>query len=261
MTELDVDDAGVGSPIVVLHGFTGSTVAMSGLTSRLSSTHRVLAVDLVGHGRSPVPTDPARYTVDAMADDVAAALQRRALGSAHLVGYSMGGRVALTLACNRPELVRSLVLIGATPGLRDPDERAERRVADAALADRIERDGLAEFVDEWMANPLFASQERLGPEALAAARDQRLDNDPLGLAASLRGGGTGAMTPLHDRLPDLRVPTTLVVGALDPKFREIAAAMDEALPHSCVVTVTDAGHAAHLEQPDAVVDAIRDRCR
>lgn len=258
MTDLHVEIEGSGEPVVVLHGFTGSAVAMGGLVDRLAVDHRVLAVDLVGHGRSPVPTHPAAYTVDAMAADVAAVIDRHTAGSAHLVGYSMGGRVALTLACCDPARVRTLALIGATPGIADAADRAARRAADDALAASIERDGLEAFVDTWMANPLFASQDRLGVKVLAAARAQRLTADPRGLAASLRAGGTGAMTPLHDRLAGCAVPTCIIVGELDPKFRAIAEAMHDLLPVSTIVTVADAGHAAHLERPDRVVGAIRE---
>lgn len=257
MTELHVEVAGEGPPVVLVHGFTGAISTMAGVAERLVDDHRVISLDLVGHGRSPVPADPGAYTVDAMAADVAAVIDDHAAGSAHVVGYSMGGRVALTLACASPARVRTLTLIGATPGLAHAEDRAERRAADEALAAGIERDGLATFVDRWMANPLFASQSSLGPDVLAAARAQRMANDPAGLAASLRGGGTGSMTPLHSALVDCAVPVALVVGELDPKFRAIAESMHESLPASSVVVVPGAGHAAHLEAPDVVGRAIR----
>ena len=251
MTRLHVAVVGEGPTVVVLHGFTGSGTAMAPLTERLARSRRVVAVDLVGHGRSPIPDDPAAYTVDAMAVDVAEVIGD---APAPVVGYSMGGRVALTLACRRPSVVTSLVLIGATPGIAEPAARAERRTSDEALAASIETDGLEAFVDRWMANPLFVSQDALGEAFLAEARAQRLAADPRGLARSLRGGGTGAMTPLHDRLPTCTVPTVLVVGELDAKFRAIAASM--ALPDARVEVVAGVGHAAHLEAPDRVADIV-----
>ncbi len=261
MTTLHVEVEGDGEPVVLLHGFTGAISTMAGLADRLVAHHRVISLDLVGHGGSPVPDDPVAYTVDAMAADVASVIDDHADGSAHVVGYSMGGRVALTLACAMPVRVRTLALIGATPGIAASAERSARRTADEALAVGIERDGLAAFVDRWMANPLFASQSSLGLDFLAAARAQRMANDPAGLAASLRGGGTGSMTPLHSALAGCTVPVALIVGELDPKFRAMADSMHELLPVSSVVVVPGAGHAAHLEQPDVVGHSIRELTR
>ena len=156
--------------VVVLHGFTGDASTMAGLAAHLAADAE--CVDLAGHGSHPAdPAEPERFTVHAMADAV---LERRDT-PVDLVGYSMGGRVALTAACRHPERIRSLTLIGASAGLADPDERAERAAADDALAELIESD-LAAFVDRWMANPLFATQARLGEPFLAEARAQRLRN-------------------------------------------------------------------------------------
>ena len=134
-------------------------------------------------------------------------------------------------------------------GLADPAERAARRAADEALAQRIEAIGVEAFACEWGAQPLFAGQ----PERVAAAAHaDRLRNTPEGLAAALRGLGTGAMQPLWDRLPELALPVTLVVGERDEKFRAIAERMAARLPAARVVVVDGAGHAAHLEAPQAL---------
>ena len=151
--------------------------------------------------------------------------------------------------------MRSLSLIGASAGLVDADERAARARSDDALSELI-RDDLEAFVDRWMANPLFATQSRLGPEFLAAARAQRLGNDPVALARSLRSNSTGRMRPLHAELGRCTMPTALIAGADDPKFVGIAHDLAARLPDAAVHIIDDAGHAAHLEQPDAVVAAI-----
>jgi 2-succinyl-6-hydroxy-2,4-cyclohexadiene-1-carboxylate synthase len=166
-------------------------------------------------------------------------------------GYSMGGRVALSVAAAAPARVRSLALVGASPGLAAAADRAARVAADEALAARLLEQGIERFVDEWMALPLFASQSRLGAAALASARAQRLRCRPEGLAGSLRGMGTGAMPPLHAALCAIGVPTLWVVGEEDAKFREIAAAAAGAMSRAEVAVVREAGHAAHLEQPVA----------
>lgn len=254
--ELYVERRGVGSPLMLLHGFTGDTTTMSGLTTRLADHAEVFVADLIGHGRSSVSVDEAHYSIEAMVSHVAALAERLADGSFHLVGYSMGGRVALAFACRHRELLRSLTLIGASAGLVSETDRAKRREADYRLAESIEREGLVVFVDKWMTNPLFASQAQLGDEFLAESRAQRLANSPTGLMHSLRAAGTGAMAPLHGGLGDCNVPTTFVVGAKDAKFTAIAFELAALMPSADIALIEDAGHAAHLEQPDAVAEVI-----
>ena len=255
--DLHVERRGNGPRVVLLHGFTGDGSTMHGLAERLETDAEVLIPDLVGHGRSSVPGDERDYSVDAMAEHIAAVGEGCASGPFHLVGYSMGGRVALTLACRRPQLLRSLTVIGASAGLSTEAERAERRESDLRLAESIEQDGLEAFVDRWMANPLFATQARLGEGFLAASRAQRLRNSAAGLTKSLRAAGTGVMTPLHAGLDSCGVPTVFVVGAQDPKFTWIAVDLAARMPNAEIAVIDDAGHAAHLEQPDAVAAVIR----
>lgn len=251
---LAVDVWGSGPPVLVLHGFTGSAAAMAPLTARLEG-FTVIAPDLVGHGRSESPSDPDRYTVPAMAEQVLAAAATLGHPRVHLVGYSMGGRTALAAACAAPDRVRSLTVIGATAGIADSEQRRRRAEADRARAEVIEAD-LAAFVDQWMSAPLLAGQARLGPEHLRAARAQRLACDPVGLALSLRLGGTGAMEPLHDRLGRCRTPAHIIAGADDAKFCVLADELAALLPRASVTRIPGAGHAAHLEQPEATAAAV-----
>lgn len=238
-------------PVVLLHGFTGSAQTIAPLRGRLGD-RRVLAPDLVGHGSSSSPADPRHYSMEACVAQVLAALDTLEVDRCDLVGYSMGARVGLSLTAARPERVRNLALIGGSPGLADESARTSRRAADEELADLIEADGVAAFVDRWMQLPLFASQSRLGEEALVAARAQRLRNDPTGLANSLRGMGTGAMPPLFESLGGIENPTWWIHGTEDHKFAAIADAAAEAMPSSRVAPIAAAGHAAHLENPAAV---------
>jgi 2-succinyl-6-hydroxy-2,4-cyclohexadiene-1-carboxylate synthase len=250
-------DEGSGEPVLVLHGFTGRSESMEGVAAGLREDFRVLRLDLVGHGESDAPEDPAAYGMERCVEQVEACLDALALPRVHVLGYSMGGRTALALAARRPGRVRSLVMVGASAGIAAPEARTERVRADEALALDIEREGLAAFVERWMALPLFASQARLGPAFLAAAREERLRNDPRGLARSLRGMGGGAQPPLHDALPGLDLPVLLAVGALDEKFRGIADALAARLPRARIATIEEAGHACHLEQPERFLEAAR----
>ena len=209
-------------------------------------------LDLPGHGGFAGESDPEDFTLDATLSGIAAA--RRGLGP--IVGYSMGGRIALHLAARSPETVTHLVLESASPGLATPGERAERRAADEALARRIVSGGVSAFVDEWEALALFASQQELPAAAWEALRHRRLSNDARSLAESLRGIGTGALPSLWDRLPYIAVPTLIVVGELDEKFRAIGEEMVKALPRADLSVVAGAGHAVHVERPRAWCEAV-----
>ena len=216
---------------------------------------RLIVPDLVGHGRSEAPDDPSCYRVEAMADQVTALADTLGCSTFHLVGYSMGGRVALAVGCTHPRRLRSLALIGATAGIADSRKRRQRADADKAMSERITAN-FAAFVDEWMALPLFAGQAALGPEHRQAARAQRLESDPSGLAMSLRYGGTGAMQPLHRRLKNCDMPTLLISGSADTKFCAIADRLGANLPDAEVAHIAQAGHAAHVERPDDTAAAV-----
>lgn len=254
---LALEERGAGPPLVVLHGFTGSGRAMTGVARALAADFRTLAVDLIGHGHSDRPRELAPYRMAAAVDQLRGLLEQRGVERARWLGYSMGGRVALAFAVAHPERVERLLLVGASAGIADPTAREERVRADEQLAERIERVGVEAFVDDWMALPLFASQSRLGPAALAEARSQRLDNDSHALAHSLRGMGSGAQEPLHERLPQLWSPVCLAVGDEDTKFDAIARELADRLPNATVERIPNAGHAAHLENPDGFGAAAR----
>jgi len=243
--------AGSGAPVLLLHGFTGTGRSWDPLARRLRvAGYRTVAPDLLGHGRSDAPADPARHDVARQAADLAAILATLDAVPAVVVGYSLGGRVALRLALDRPRAVRSLVLIGAGAGTADDRTRARRRAEEAALAEAIEREGIVAFVDRWEALPLFATEAALPTRVRAARRDERLSQRPEGLAASLRGAGQGAQQPLHSRLATLRVPTLLVVGERDTAARSRAEAIVIAAPRGLVRVAVElgAGHAVQLER-------------
>jgi naphthoate synthase len=248
---LYVEVGGDGPPALLLHGFTGSVRTLDAVARGLRAAgHRTIAVDALGHGRSDAPDGVAAYTLERAVDDLARVLDAVGAPRAALLGYSLGGRTALGFAAAHGERVTALVLVGASPGIADPETRATRRRDDEALAATILRDGVPAFVARWMAQPLFVSQARLGPAALAEAREQRLANRAHGLALSLRGLGTGAQPPLHEALGRLELPMLLVVGEEDAKFRAIAAEMAALAPRARIAVVARAGHAAHLESPE-----------
>jgi 2-succinyl-6-hydroxy-2,4-cyclohexadiene-1-carboxylate synthase len=249
VAEMGQRESGQREAVLLLHGFTGCHANWHAPMAALSARHRVIAVDLLGHGRTDAPGDPARYAMEHAAADLMAVMTALAEPRFHLLGYSMGGRLALFTALTYGERVRSLVLESASPGLAGADERAARARADEALAASIERDGIAAFVTRWEALPLFASQAHLPDATRARLRAQRLANRPIGLANSLRGMGTGVQPSLWPQLPQVHTPVLLVTGAEDGKFCAIGRQMAEQMPQAQHATIDDAGHTVHLEQP------------
>jgi 2-succinyl-6-hydroxy-2,4-cyclohexadiene-1-carboxylate synthase len=222
--------------VILVHGFTQTLASWGPVAERLAGRFEVVRVDLPGHGGSGGVR---------VGFEEAAGLVGETGGVGAYVGYSLGGRLCLRLALDRPDLVPALVLIGASPGIGDPGGRAERRQADEVLARRVERDGVAAFVDHWLAGPLFGTLP-----ARAAGREERLANTAEGLAYALRRLGTGTQEPLWDRLDELGRPVLLVTGERDHKFAGIAREMAAAIgPAARVELVPGAGHAVHLERP------------
>lgn len=234
--------------VVLLHGFAGTRHSWDLVAARLHpERYRPLALDLRGHGDA---RDARPITFDAVVGDVAAAAPERFV----LCGYSLGGRVALHAALAHPERVSRLVLVASTAGIDDAELRAERRAADERLAAEAERDGIEAFADRWMRQPLFAGTP---PAAAAHWRADIMRNDPAALAAVLRGIGSGVMTPLWDRLGELRaIPVTIMAGERDGRYAAIARRLAGALGDARVLLVPGAGHGLPREAPQAVAAAI-----
>ena len=216
----------------------------------------MIAVDLPGHGRSLISTDPARIGFSAVVELLTRTLDAHAIPVADWIGYSMGGRIALGAAILRSDRVRRLVLEGASPGLETERERARRRTEDDALADRIEELGIDWFVDHWMELPLFASQRTLDANIRAEARLHRLRNDPQHLAAALRALGAGSQPSLWSDLSELRQALLLLTGEVDVKYCRLADHLADSIPTAKHVCVPGVGHAVHVEAPDAWLEAV-----
>lgn len=235
---------------VLVHGFTGSSESWGeGIVDGLTAAgHPPSLLDLPGHGRD-ARQGGARgvaATLDGALGVIGGAVGE---GRADVVGYSMGGRLALHFAVEHAERVRRLVLESASPGLATEAERSARRATDEELATFLLARGVEAFVDRWEAQPLFASQSSIDARARARQRRLRLRNEPSALAAALRGLGTGALPSLWERLGEVVAPTLLLVGELDGKFVEIAERMATRIPDARVVVVPGAGHTVHSERP------------
>lgn len=232
--------------LVLLHGFTNTGASWDEVVAGLPERYRPLAPDIRGHGAASAVRP---VSLAAVTSDIAeVATQPFELG-----GYSMGGRIALHVALALPERVRRVVLIGASPGIAVPAARRERREADERLAAQVEEMTIEAFAERWAQTAVLADQP---PAVQAGVHADRLRNTPAGLAAALRGLGTGALPSLWGRLGQLTMPVDLVVGERDTKFRTIAEEMAGGLPRASLHVVSDSGHAVHLEAPDAVAEVI-----
>ena len=243
------EERGQGLPLVLLHGFTGDSRDWAEFAARVPIRSPWLAIDLLGHGKTDLPEAQERYHMQEQVADMEGVFQLIDLRRFFLLGYSLGGRVALSYAVARPERVEGLILESASPGLAAFSEREARRRNDALLAERILKLGAPAFIEEWEAIPLFASQKSLSLEARNRQREIRQSQAAIGLANSLYGMGTGSQPSLWGELDRLRVPILLITGELDDKFTRIAAAMQTRFQVAKHVLVNGAGHNVHLEAP------------
>ena len=236
----------MAAEIVLLHGFTHTGASWDAVIAELPERYKALAPDIRGHGAAAA----LPVNLRAVIDDIAELSADRCT----LVGYSMGGRLALHAALALQSRLHRLVLIGASPGIEDPEERKRRRESDERLAQEIEQETIEDFARRWASTTTVLAGQPA--RVLERAHADRLRNTPTGLASALRALGTGALPSLWPRLPELQIPVTLVVGERDQKFGAIAGQMARQLPHADLVVVPAAGHAVHLEAPQAVAKLI-----
>ena len=246
--EIAYETGGEGSELVTfLHGFTQRGRSWNEVIDLLGRGRRWLVVDLRGHGETR-EAEGAPVTMSACAQDLLAVWDELGVPRSHVVGYSMGARLALHVAVNAAERVRGLAAVAPHAGLRAAAERAQRRAHDDDLADRIESNGIEWFADYWSALPIFSGLARRGPEYVEAIRRGRLLNRPEGLAASLRGMGLGAMDELWSGLPKVVAPALMVAGERDNRAA-VTAELAEATPGAELALFEDTGHCVHMERP------------
>lgn len=233
--------------VVALHGFTLHGGMFADFAEELGVG--VAAPDLPGHGRTEVDPVTTAAATTAIAEMLAG--MPRPL----LLGYSQGARIALQVALSHPDLLTALVLVSGSPGLSDR-ARKLRRVADEGLAARIERIGVTRFIDEWLANPMTAT-DAVAEAKRQADRRLRQENSATGLAAALRGMGQASVPDATELIGSLQMPAAFIAGRRDPKYTELATTMAAARRQRPVL-VSGAGHNVILEAPRAVATAVAD---
>lgn len=244
--------------LVLLHGFTGTMNTWEKVIEYLPDTIKIVAIDLIGHGKTEAPMDESRYTMIEQVKDLEEIFNQLDLQYFTLLGYSMGGRVALSYAARFPKRIKQLILESSSPGLETEEEQIARRRADEKLADEIEEKGIEWFVDKWENLPLFATQKKLPESIQKAIREERLSQSIIGLANSLRGLGTGAQQSVWRKLIRLSFPVVLITGELDQKFCDIAEKMLEFLQNGKHINVANVGHSIHVENPEQFATIIKE---
>lgn len=244
---------GQGESIILLHGFTGTKETWKPFIQKWQSAYQVITIDLPGHGKTKTTTPK---TIEMFVDDLQTILKQLHITAAHIVGYSMGGRVALAYTLTYPKTVLSLTLESASPGLLNHEERSKRRQSDYELTKRIAKEGIKSFVDFWENIPLFTTQKQLPIHTQEKVRLERLNQSEKGLIQSLLYMGTGQQTPLWKDLQKVETPVLLIVGKQDEKFVRINEKMAKLLPKGVLKIIDQAGHTVHLEQPEEFFNEI-----
>ncbi len=241
--------------LVLLHGFTGTKQTWIPHIKKWEKHYRLIAIDLPGHGKTKTQSSISMVEFSRHLDEL---LKKEVCESVHLLGYSMGGRAALSFAMKYDYAVKTLIIESASPGLKTEKERRARRNNDENLANKLLASGIGRFVTEWERIPLFASQKLLPHSVQQNIRQVRLSQHPKGLSNSLKYMGTGAQPSWWPLLNQLHVKTLLIVGEWDEKYVQINEEMAEKLSHSQLVIVKEAGHTVHLEQTEKFVKIVLD---
>ncbi len=236
---------------VLLHGYTQNSLCWGNFADALRQHFDILLVDLPGHGKTSAAYDEASLdeTAQLVNETVAPYVKKQ---SCLLVGYSMGGRVALHTLLDDASYWRAAVVIGTHPGIRDVSQRQQRQKQDTATAEKLVSQGLDAFLDDWFALDLFANLD-VKMQAKSARMTNRID----GLVACLRYRGTGVQEPLWQRLKEVEVPLFALAGGCDAKYVALAQELADIMPNGQQITIAAAGHSAHLEQPDQCVAVIQ----
>jgi 2-succinyl-6-hydroxy-2,4-cyclohexadiene-1-carboxylate synthase len=242
--------------LVFLHGFLGRGADWHEIARRFSASHFCILPDLPGHGANTLLPEGFRFDYPTLHAGLESLLERLGLEQPALVGYSLGGRVALGYCLRGPQRIRALALESASPGLDSSSERRKRAALDSERAERIAADGLESFLASWYRAPLFASLAAR-PALLKKHIARNSQNSADWMAQVIRELSPGRVPSYWDRLPELSLPMLLLAGELDCAYRETLSRAAARLPRAQLKVIPRAGHNIHLEQPEAFVAALQ----
>ena len=242
--------------VLFIHGFTGSSHDWDNIIIHLPENFNYYAIDLIGHGDSDSPAEKNLYNVDSLVNQLKEFSAKVINDKFIFIGYSMGGRIALSYAVKYPETLEGLILESSTAGIKDENGRKERIKRDEEIVDYIINHSIGEFIEYWMDLDIFNTQKRFSNSKLKEIKKSKLNNNKIGLSNFLRGFGTGQMPPLYDQIKNIEAKTLLITGDLDEKFRLINNEMLALFPSAKHISIKNSGHNTHLESPVAFIKTV-----
>ena len=242
--------------VLFLHGFTGCAEDWFPVFEQLPDKYNYLALDIVGHGKSDSPGNVENYKLESLIAQIKFVKNHLTPNKVFLLGYSMGGRLALSYAAANPDDVKGLILESATAGIKNDEERQKRYEEDLKLAEFIETHTLEEFIEMWHDQELFNTQRRFSNDKLKKMKKKKSSASKIGYANSLKGFSTGIMPPVHDKLKKIPIKTLLISGDLDSKFTGINARLSKRFFKAKHKIVRNSGHNTHLEESKRFVEIV-----
>ncbi|NMB81464.1 MAG: 2-succinyl-6-hydroxy-2,4-cyclohexadiene-1-carboxylate synthase [Ignavibacteria bacterium] len=244
------------TPVIFLHGFTGNANDWNFIFDKLPSPFLPVAIDLIGHGKSSSPDNPKYYTNEAIICQLNKIIKLLELDKFIIVGYSMGGRVALSYSIRYNRNILGAIFESSTAGIQDFNQRKERVELDFLLSEKIKLEGIEKFLEYWFSIPLFESLKDINN--LEEVKNQRTTNNVIGLSNMLAGFSTGLMPDYWDRIKEIQFPVLLVSGQVDEKFTGINSKMAGIIPNCRHEIIANCGHNTHLENPELFTKFVRD---
>lgn len=242
--------------ILFLHGFTGSANDWKAIAEKIDKRFNKTGLDLIGHGKSSSPSNLDFYKIESIVEQIEETIRMIGLNKTILCGYSMGGRVALKFAIDKPNLLSGLILESASAGIKKKNDRLSRQQNDDELAYFIVNNPIEDFINRWLDQEIFGTIRRFSNEKIKRIKEEKMKNSRTGLANSLRGFGTGVMPYLGSELIKLKIPVILISGGLDDKFTQINQSMRKLFPSAKHKIIANAGHNTHLEEPAKFISIV-----
>jgi len=242
--------------LILLHGFTGCAEDWLPVIEQMPNKYNYVAIDIIGHGKSDAPNNSSLYSVDSLVQQLKFIKDKLTKEKVFLLGYSMGGRLALNYAVTFPEDIRGLILESSTAGIKNDDERSKRYESDMKLVEYIESHSIEDFIELWSDQELFYTQLRFSNDKLKMMKKKKAAANKTGYANSLRGFSSGIMPPVHDQLKKIPVKVLLITGDLDSKYTGINARIAKRFFKAKHKIVRNSGHNTHLEEPKRFIEIV-----
>lgn len=243
--------------VIFLHGFTGCAEDWLPIIEQLPDTYNYFALDLIGHGKSDKPVAPEFYTAESIVEQIKFIKDKISFNKqVIMIGYSMGGRAALSFAVNYPKDLKGLILESASAGIKNEAERKKRYEDDLKIVQFIHDHTMEEFIELWYDQEMFNTQRRFSNDKIKKLHKKKYDNSKIGMMNILRGFSTGIMPPLHDKLKNIPFKVILISGELDGKYTFINSKIVRGFHKAKHKVVKNSGHNTHLEEPKRFIEIV-----